>query len=83
MDSQVDTRKLHFIEELLKVDNEDIIKKLAIILREERLKILEKESNEPLHPDALNAMIDRAEEDLRSGNYTSSSDLKSKVKKWK
>jgi hypothetical protein len=83
MSTQVNSRKLHFIEELLKIENEDIIKKLESILQEERLKFLEQELGTPMSLKTFNAMIDRSENDLAEGKVTTANELKKKIKKWK
>ncbi len=83
MRTQVDSRKLHFIEELLKVENEDIIKKLESILQEERIKFLEQELGSPMSLKTFNAMIDNSENDLSTGKITTSNELKKKIQKWK
>jgi len=83
MRTQVDSRKLLFIEELLKVDNEDILKKLESILQEERMKFLEKELSQPMSLKSFNAMIDKSENDIASGKATSANEMKRKIQKWK
>ena len=83
MRNNVEIRKLHFIEELLKVDNEDIIKKLESILKIERFRILEKDLGQPMTTKAFNEMIDRSEEDVKEGKVLSSKELKKKVQSWK
>lgn len=83
MRTPVDSRKLHFIEELLKVENEDIIIKLESILQEERLKFLEQELGTPMSLKVFNAMIDKSENDLTTGKVTTSNELKKKIQKWK
>jgi hypothetical protein len=83
MSTQVNSRKLHFIEELLKIENEDIIKKLEYILQEERLKFLEQELGTPMNLKTFNAMIDKSENDLAEGKVTTANELKKKIQKWK
>jgi hypothetical protein len=83
MSTQVNSRKLHFIEELLKIENEDIIKKLESILQEERLKFLEQELGTPMNLKTFNAMIDKSENDLEEGKVTTANELKKKIQKWK
>ena len=83
MSTQVNSRKLHFIEELLKIENEDIIKKLESILQEERLKFLEQELGTPMSLKTFNAMIDKSENDLAVGKVTTANELKKKIQKWK
>jgi hypothetical protein len=83
MSTQVNSRKLHFIEELLKIENEDIIKKLESILQEERLKFLEQELGTPMNLKTFNAMIDKSENDLAEGKVTTANELKKKIQKWK
>lgn len=83
MRTHVEIRKLHFIEELLKIDNEDIIKKLETILKEERIKSLEKELGQPMSMVAFNEMIDKSEADFNEGRVVTAQELKKRVRNWK
>ena len=79
MDLQV--RKIHFVQEFLRINNEQIIDKL-----EETLKSVKKElyskTLEPYSLDELNSMIDRAEDDSKNNRITSAHDLKNQIKSW-
>lgn len=79
MDLQV--RKIQFVQEFLRINNEQIINKL-----EETLKSVKNEfynrSLDPYSMDELNSMIDRAEEDSKNNRTTSVIDLKNQIKTW-
>ena len=83
MKNQLELRKLDFIEEILKVEDENIIIKLQTILKEECLKVLDKELGKEMSVVDFNEMIDKSEEDLLSGRIISSRELKLKVQNWK
>lgn len=76
------TRKLNFIEELLRVTDEKIISKLEGYLKEEKKKIYEKELKPMRHKDFYE-MIDQSLKDSKEGRVISNSDLKKKIKSWK
>jgi len=71
------SRKIEFVLEFLKVQNEEIISQLEKILRKEK-----KETGgrifEPMTQDELNKRIDQSELDFKNGRFKSSSELLSK-----
>jgi len=78
----VDRRKLHIIEEFLNISNETIIAKIESLLREERLKFLEKQSKTPYSEKEFIEMIGSAENDAKEGKVISSKDLKEQIQSW-
>lgn len=76
------TRKLNFIEEFLRVTDEKIISKLEGYLKEEKKKIYEKELKPMSHKDFYE-MIDQSLKDSKEGRVISNSDLKKKIISWK
>ena len=56
------TRKLNFIQEFLRLKNEKLIAKLENILKSEKVKSYE-EHISPMSEDELNRIIDEAEKD--------------------
>jgi len=83
MKSAVERRKLHLIQDLLRLESERIIGRIESILKEERLKNLESELNRPYTESEFNEMIDRSEKDVSEGKVFSTKDLKKKVQSWK
>lgn len=78
----IQTRKINFIQEFLRLRNIKLIEKLEKILLEDKAR--EHEANlKPLNIDNFNKMIDRSIEDSKQGNVVSARDLKESVKKWK
>jgi hypothetical protein len=83
MKTAVEIKKLHLIEDLLRVESERIIDRIESILKEERLKTLETELNRPYTEKEFNEMIDRSELNVTEGKVLSTKDLKKKVQSWK
>jgi hypothetical protein len=78
----IQTRKINFVQEFLRLRNIKLIEKLEKILLEDKAK--DYEANlKPLSIDNFNKMIDRSVEDAKQGNVVSARDLKESVKKWK
>ena len=73
------TRKLNFIEELLRVSDEKIISKLENYLKQEKKKIYERELK-PMSHNEFYAMIDQSLKDSKDGRVISHADLKKKIK---
>jgi hypothetical protein len=78
----IQTRKINFVQEFLRLRNIKLIEKLEKILLEDKAK--DYEANlKPLSIDNFNKMIDKSIEDANQGNVVSARDLKESVKKWK
>jgi hypothetical protein len=78
----IQTRKINFVQEFLRLQNIKLIEKLEKILLEDKAK--DYEANlKPLSIDNFNKMIDKSIEDAKQGNVVNARDLKESVKKWK
>ena len=78
----IQTRKINFVQEFLRLRNIKLIDKLEKILLEDKAK--DYEANlKPMSIDAFNKMIDKSIEDANQGNVVSARELKDSVKKWK
>ena len=78
----IQTRKLNFIQEFLRLRNIKLIEKLEKILLEDKAK--DYEANlKPISIDNLNKMVDKSIEDAKHGNVSDARELKESVKKWK
>ena len=73
----IETRKIEFIKEFLKVESEDVISHLEKILKKEK-SILDKENIEPMTEEELNERIDQSESNFRNNRFKTSSELLSK-----
>ena len=73
---------MNFVQEFLRVADEDLVAKLEELLHSERKKRLEK-YDEPMSEEEFNSMISMSENDIENGRVTSSIDLTDAVKKWK
>lgn len=78
----IQTRKINFIQEFLRLRNVKLIEKLEKILLEEKAR--DYEANlKPMNIDNFNKMIDKSIENSKQGNVVSARDLKESVRKWK
>jgi len=78
----IQTRKINFVQEFLRLRNIKLIEKLEKILLEDKAKDYEANLRH-LSIDNFNKMIDESVEDALQGNVVSARDLKESVKKWK
>ena len=78
----IQTRKLNFIEEFLRIGDEKIIKKLELLLKTEKKKVYER-TLKPMSHDEFYNMVDKSLQDSKNGNVISTKELKEKVKQWK
>jgi hypothetical protein len=76
------TRKINFIQEFLRLSNEEIIDKLENLLQKER-KIKFEQGLKPMSTTDLNKIIDSAEKDSEAGKVTEARSLKKVIKGWK
>jgi hypothetical protein len=82
IEMDIQTRKINFVQEFLRLRNIKLIEKLEKILLEDKAK--DYEANlKPLSVDNFNKMIDKSIEDAKQGNVVNARDLKESVKKWK
>lgn len=77
----LEARKISFIQEFLKLQNEEIISVLENLLRKRKAELFEKNCK-PMTMEQYNAEIDQAMEDSKNGRMIKATDLKAKIKKW-
>ncbi len=73
----LETRKLSFIQEFLRLQNEEVISRLENILRKDK-KNSDDRILEPMTQNELNNRIDKSESDFENKRYKSSSELLAK-----
>ena len=73
-------RKISFVQEFLRLKNEEIISGLESMLKKRKSEIYENEL-EPMSLDNFNKEIDQALEDSENDRVIKATDLKSKFKK--
>ena len=77
----LETRKLSFIQEILRIQSEKTISRLETILRKEKTAI-EFENVQPMTMKKFNQRIDKSLEDSKKGKLTEVNDLISEIDKW-
>lgn len=77
----IQTKKLHFIQEFLRLKDENLIDKFNKLLIVERKKKLKKKLK-PFSKEEFNNIIDSAESDSDNGRLTSSRELLNEVNSW-
>jgi len=70
----IQVRNIQFVQEFLRVADDEIVAKLENLLRVERKKKLDEELN-PMTLKELNKMIDNSEEDIKNGKVTEAPNL--------
>ena len=77
----LEARKISFIQEFLRLQNEEIVSGLEKFLRKRKSEL--KEDNfSPMSMRQYNSEIDQALEDSKNGRMIKASDLKAKIDKW-
>lgn len=77
----IQARKIHFVQEFLRLKNEDLINKFEKLLRLEKMKTYESELSS-MTIEQFNEIIDKAEDDSKNGRMTSASDLRNEIDSW-
>jgi hypothetical protein len=77
----LETKKLSFIQEILRIQSEKTISRLETILRKEKT-VIEFENIQPMTMKKFNQRIDKSLEDSKKGKLTEISDLISEIDKW-
>jgi hypothetical protein len=75
-------RKLNFVQEFLRISDEDLVDKLERFLRTERKKRVDKDIK-PMTMNEFDQMIEKAEDDVKNGRVIEARELLKKVEKWK
>jgi len=78
----IQTRKINFVQEFLRLRNIKLIEKLEKILLEDKAKDYEA-SLKPLNSDDFNKMLNKSLDDAKQGNLVDARELKVSVRKWK
>lgn len=73
----IQTRKIQFIQEFLKLESEKAISHLEKLLKKEMQNT---PKIKPMSVEELNARLDKSEDDFKNGRYKSTSELLSKYK---
>ena len=77
----LEERKISFVQEFLRLQNEDIIIGLEKLLHKKKAEMNEK-NFKPMTMKQYNAEIDQAMEDSKNGRMIEAADLKANIKKW-
>lgn len=75
------TRKITFIQEFLRIQNEDIISGLEKMLKKRKAELYD-ENLKPMSIAQFNTDIDQSLEDSENDRVISAKDLKAEIKKW-
>ncbi|MGE0018413.1 MAG: hypothetical protein AB7S72_02000 [Draconibacterium sp.] len=78
----IQAKKINFVQEFLRINDEEIIDKLSNLLRVERKNKAEKELK-PFTIEEFNEMIDRAESDSATGRLISAQEMKKEIDSWR
>ncbi len=73
------SRKIEFVQDFLKLQSEEAISRLEKLLKKEKKNIVEEEIK-PMTKKELNKRIDQSEADFKNNRYKKTSELLSKYK---
>jgi hypothetical protein len=76
----IQSRKIEFVQEFLKLQSEEVISRLEKLLKKETTKTRDLK---PFTIEELNARLDKSEDDFKNGSYVSHEDLLKEIKGWK
>jgi hypothetical protein len=77
----LETRKLSFIQEFLRLQNEEIVSGLEKFLRKRKIELLENDFK-PMSLEQFNNEIDQALDDSENVRIIKARELKDKIQKW-
>lgn len=78
----LEARKLSFIQEFLRLQNEEIVSGLENLLRKRKIKLIENDFK-PMSIEQFNSEIDQSLDDSKNDRLIKASDLKAKIQKWR
>lgn len=73
------TRKINFVQDFLKLESDKIVSQLEKLLQKETRK---NETFKPMTIDEFQERINRSSEDSKNGKVTEVDDLLSEIEKW-
>ena len=76
------TKKINFIQEFLRINSEELINKLDNLLHSEKRRIYEQDLK-PMSIESFNAAIDQSEEDVENGRVVNARELRKDIEEWK
>ena len=77
----LESRKIEFIQEFLKLQSDEVISKFEKILRKEKV-LSDKRKIAPMSVQELNRRIDKSMEDSKNGRLTEANDLLAEIEEW-
>ena len=77
----IETRKITFMQEFLRLQNEEIIIGLEKLLHKEKAELIEKELS-PMSIEKFNSDIEQSILDVKNKKLITAKDLKRKFQKW-
>lgn len=77
----IEARKISFVQEFLRLQNEEIISALENFLHKRKAELAEQNMS-PMTTEQFNSEIDQSLDDAKNGRIIKASDLKEKIKKW-
>jgi len=77
----LEARKILFVQEFLRLQNEEIVSGLEKLLRIRKAELIEK-NFKPMTMEQYDAEIERAMEDSKNRRMIKATDLNAKIKKW-
>ncbi len=77
----LEARKISFVQEFLRLQNEEIVSGLEKLLRKRKAELTE-ENFKPMAMEQYNAEIDQAMKDSKNGRMIKATNLKAKIRKW-
>jgi len=75
------SRKIEFIQEFLKLQSEETISRLEKVLRKDKKETLKKDI-QPMTVEQFNKRIDKSMQDSKDGKLMESNDLIAEIEKW-
>ena len=78
----LEARKIMFVQEFLRLQNEEIISGLEKLLHQRKAELFER-NLKPMSMEHFNQEIDRALDDSKNDRGTEANELKAKIQKWR
>lgn len=78
----LEARKIQFVQDFLRLQNEEVIKGLEKLLKKHKAELYE-ENMRPMSVEKYNADINQSLEDSENDRGTTAKELKAEIKKWR
>lgn len=83
MKATLDARKIHLVQDVLALDNQETIAKVEVLLQSEKERIQEKSVSKRMTHTEFGKLLKQSEKDFENSDFYSEEEVKTEMENWK